>query len=299
MREPLAEHSINDPTHTPSPETSDLLLKASTIEVIRQVTSNRAPRCALFDFDGTLSLIREGWLEVMITMMVEVLQQTGTRETKAELTRLTTQFIKELTGRQTIYQMIRLAEEVAARSTKPQAPQTYKKEYLERLMQKIRSRRESLRNGAQEPGEMLVPFAREALEDLRARGVDLYLASGTDEEYVREEVELLGLEIFFGDQIYGAVADYKNFSKRLVIERILSENEIDASVLIGFGDGFVEIENVKLVGGTSVAVATDEAGRSGRPDPWKRERLIQAGADFVIPDFRDCEVLFRHLWREG
>ncbi len=294
-----SEQSINDPPRTPSPETSELLQESSTIEVIREVPSGRAPSCALFDFDGTLSLIREGWLEVMIAMMVDVLQQTGTQETEADLTRLTTRFVKELTGRQTIYQMIRLAEEVAARSTKPQDPLTYKKEFLERLMQKIRGRRESLRSGVREPREMLVPFAREALEGLRARGVDLYLASGTDEEYVREEVELLGLGIFFGDRIYGAVADYKNFSKRLAIESILSENEIDGSVLIGFGDGYVEIENVKLVGGTGVAVATDEAGRSGRPDPWKRERLIQAGADFVIPDFRDCEVLFRHLWRES
>ena len=291
-----SERSIKEPP--PSPE-SEYLPESSTIELIRQITLERPPSCALFDFDGTLSLIREGWLEVMIAMMVEVLQQTGTQESEGDLTRLTTQFVKDLTGRQTIYQMIRLAKEVAARGAQPEDAQTYKKEYLGRLMEKIHGRRESLRGGAQEPREMLVPFALEALEGLRARGVDLYLASGTDEEYVREEVELLGLELFFGNQIYGAVADYKNFSKRLVIERILSENDVDGCVLIGFGDGFVEIENVKLVGGTAVAVATDEAGRSGRPDPWKRERLIQAGADFVIPDFRDCEVLFRHLWREN
>ena len=36
------------------------------------------PRHVLFDFDGTLSLIREGWPEVMVPMMVEVLQATGT-----------------------------------------------------------------------------------------------------------------------------------------------------------------------------------------------------------------------------
>ena len=294
-----SEQSIKDPPRIPSPETSEYLQDSSTIEVIRQVSRDPPPRCALFDFDGTLSLIREGWLEVMIAMMVEVLQQTGTHETEVDLTRLTTQFVKELTGRQTIYQMIRLAEEVAARGAKPEDAQTYKKEYLARLMNKIHDRRENLRRGAQEPQEMLVPFAREALEALKARGVDLYLASGTDEEYVREEVELLGLGVFFGSQIYGALADYKNFSKRLVIERILSENEVDGSDLIGFGDGYVEIENVKLVGGIGVAVATDEAGRSGRPDPWKRERLIQAGADYVIPDFRDCQLLFRHLWKES
>ena len=291
-----SEQNIENPP--PSPE-SEYLPESSTIELIRQTTLERPPSRALFDFDGTLSLIREGWLEVMIAMMVEVLRQTGTEESEEDLTRLTMQFVKDLTGRQTIYQMIQLAGEVAARGAQPEDAQTYKKEYLERMMKKIHGRREKLRSGAQEPREMLVPFAREALEALQTRGVDLYLASGTDEEYVREEVELLGLGVFFGNQIYGAVADYKNFSKQLVIERILRENDVDGSVLIGFGDGYVEIENVKLVGGTAVAVATDETGRSGRPDPWKRERLIQAGADFVIPDFRDCEVLFRHLWRES
>ena len=288
-----SEQSIEKPP--PSPE-SEHLPESSTIELIRQITLERPPSCALFDFDGTLSLIRKDWLEVMISMMVAVLRQTGTQESKEDLTGLTTQFVKNLTGRQTIYQMIRLSDEVAARGAQPENAQTYKKEYLERLMKKIHGRRERLRSGAQEPREMLVPFARETLEALRDRDVNLYLASGTDEEYVREEVELLGLGAFFGSQIYGAVTDYKNFSKQLVIEKILSENDIDGSLLIGFGDGFVEIENVKLVGGTAVAVATDEAGRSGRPDPWKRERLIQAGADFVIPDFRDYKVLFRYLW---
>ena len=36
-------------------------LQASTVEVLRDVSGTRPPRCALFDFDGTLSLIREGW----------------------------------------------------------------------------------------------------------------------------------------------------------------------------------------------------------------------------------------------
>ena len=41
-----------------------------------------------------------------------------------------------------------------------------------------------------------------------------------------------------------------------------------------------------------------QAARSGKPDPWKRDRLIGVGADIVIPDFRDCDALLRFLWRE-
>ena len=45
---------------------------------------------------------------------------------------------------------------------------------------------------------------------------------------------------------------------------------------------------MKSAGGAAVGVASDEAGRSGKPDAWKRDRLIGAGADMVIADYREC-----------
>jgi phosphoglycolate phosphatase len=273
-------------------------LPGSAIEIVREVDRSAPPGCAIFDFDGTLSLIREGWPEVMVPMMVEVLQQTGTEETAESISRHVREFVMELNGKQTIYQMIRLAEEVAARGGKPDDPLEYKREYHDRLMQRVNGRREALQSGAAEPESMLVPGAREALAALQARGVELYLASGTDVQYVREECELLGLDGYFGPHVYGALDDYKQFSKQMVIEQILRENAVEPTRLIGFGDGYVEIDNVKTAGGTAIAVASDERERSGRPDAWKRERLIGVGADVVIPDFRECEVLFKYLWEE-
>ncbi len=82
----------------------------------------------------------------------------------------------------------------------------------------------------------------------------------------------------------------------MVIERILRENDVDGDALLGFGDGYVEIENIKAAGGIAVAVASDEAGRSGRPDAWKRDRLIGVGADVVIPDFGESEALVGYLF---
>ena len=131
---------------------------------------------------------------------------------------------------------------------------------------------------------------------LRERGVKLHLASGTDELYVREEAELLGLTSFFGDHIHGALADHKAFSKAMVIERILAENKIDGASLIGFGDGFVEIQNIREAGGLAITVASDEAGRSGKPDEWKRNRMISTGAHMVIPDFQEAERLVEFLF---
>ena len=149
------------------------------------------------------------------------------------------------------------------------------------------------------PDAMLVPYTTALLSALQDQGVQLYVASGTDQCYVEEEIALLGLDRFFADHVYGAQEDHRAFSKAMVIERILRGNNVDGTRLLGFGDGYVEIENIKSVGGIAVAVASDEAGRSGRPDPWKRDRLIGIGADIVIPDYQDYAALLQYLWKSS
>jgi len=273
-------------------------LPGSRVEIIREPGRRGRVRHVLFDFDGTLSLVREGWPDVMVPMMVEILQATGTDEPPRALRDLAFEFVMQLNGKQTIYQMIRLAEEVRKRGGAPEEPTRYKQMYHDRLMERIAGRRESLRAGEVPREQMLVPYSLQILDALRDRDVALYVASGTDEQYVLDEARLLGLDQYFGSKIYGALDDYKTFSKAKVIERILTENEVDGATLLGFGDGYVEIQNVKTVGGTAVAVASDEAGRSGKPDPWKRDRLIGVGADLVVPDYRDWRTLIDYLWNE-
>jgi phosphoglycolate phosphatase-like HAD superfamily hydrolase len=272
-------------------------LPGTSVEVVREVRLTAPPRFALFDFDGTLSLVREGWPDVMIPMMVEHLAATGTSETRDQLSTLARNFVMELNGKQTIYQMIRLADEIRSRGGSPRDPLDYKQQYHDRLMERIADRRRALESRAIKPEVLLVPGTYAALGLLRERGLELYLASGTDENYVREEADLLGLTPFFGRHIYGAIDDHRKFSKQMVIERILRENQVEGSKLIGLGDGYVEIDNIKGAGGTAIAVASDEAGRSGKPDPWKRDRLIGVGADLVIPDFREFAAVCEYLWR--
>lgn len=250
----------------------------------------------LFDFDGTLSLIREGWPEVMLPMFVEMLPALP-GEPEAERRRLLLDDIMRLNGKQTIYQMIQLSERIRERGGKARDPLWYKHEYLRRLDQKIRSRLEAIRQGLVQRDQFLVYGARRFLEALRDRGCSLYLASGTDEVFVREEAALLDLTRYFGRHIYGALEDYRSFSKKMVIERILRENQVPGDQLLAFGDGYVEIENTKQAGGLAVAVASDEAHNgSGNIDQWKRQRLLGVGADVVIPDFRDGEALIECLW---
>ena len=255
-------------------------------------------KVGLFDFDGTLSLIRSGWMDVMVPMMVEVLAECRTGETEEQLEQVVEDFVWRLTGQETIYQMIRLADEVRARRGTPLDPLAYKHRYLDRLWQVIRHRVEDLRAGRCSPDRYLVPGARAWLETLAARGLRLYLASGTDEIYMKEEAQLLDVTRYFDGGVYGALDDYKSFSKRILVERILGMPEMRGRNLLGFGDGYVEIEEVKRVGGVAVGIATDEP-ECRRIDDWKRQRLVGAGADYIVPNYLASDELSRTLFSES
>ncbi len=253
-------------------------------------------RHVLFDFDGTLSLIREGWPQVMVPMFAEILPPLP-GETDEQRRQLAFEDIMRLNGKQTIYQMIQLAERVRERGGTPRDPLEYKHEYLRRLDLRIAERIEALTSGRRSPEDFLVHGARAFLDLLVRRGLTLYLASGTDEPFVRREATLLDLDRYFGPRIYGALDDYRSFSKKMVIERILRDNAIPGDALLAVGDGYVEIENTREVGGMALAVASDEANNgSGRFDDWKRQRLLGVGADLVIPDFRDAAALIEVIF---
>jgi phosphoglycolate phosphatase-like HAD superfamily hydrolase len=263
------------------------------IEVIRRATAPQA-KAVLFDFDGTLSLVRTGWMGVMVPMMVEVLAGLKTGESDDELKRIVEDFVWRLTGQETVYQMIELAEQVKRRGGTPLDPLVYKRQYLDRLSEVIRDRVESLRTHRCPPDRYLVPGARPLLEALRARGLRLYLASGTDEIYLKEEAELVDVARYFDGGVFGALDDVKAFSKRMIVQRILTLPGVDGAHLIGFGDGYVEIEEVKTVGGVAVGVATDEP-ECRKPDEWKRQRLIGVGADYVIPNYEAWPELLEQI----
>lgn len=264
---------------------------AATIEVLQPFSPRPEIEHVVFDFDGTLSLVREGWPVVMTALFEEVLpKQAG--EPIEQLRQMIVDDIMRLNGKQTIYQMIQLADRIKERGGNPQEPLWYKHEYLRRLDQRIQFRLDGLANKSIPTEELLVYGARNLLELLSQRGLKLHLASGTDEQFVKREADLLDVSKYFQGRIYGAVDNYQSFSKKMVIDRIIAENKIDGKNLLAFGDGYVEIQNTKEVGGIAVAVASDEAHNgSGRVDEWKRNRLVGVGADVVIPDYRQAEEL--------
>ena len=267
------------------------------IECLHPGVSARRARVALFDFDGTLSLIRTGWVGVMAPMMVEILVDLKTGEREEELSALVEDFVARLTGEQTIYQMIELARQVELRGGKPLAPLAYKRMYNDRLMAKIEYRREELRQGKVAPEKYVVPGARALLEAFRERGLKMYCASGTDQVYTQEEARLIQVDHYFNGGIYGAVDDYKHFSKEILIQKMIASLECRGEELVSFGDGYVEIKNVKDVGGIAVGVATAEP-ECQVVDEWKRKRLVSVGADFIVPNFLDLAQLLRYLFPE-
>jgi phosphoglycolate phosphatase-like HAD superfamily hydrolase len=269
----------------------------SHIEIINASVEYGKIQHAIFDFDGTISLIREGWQSVMIPMMVEILMGTPNHESDKEIQATVTEFVDRLTGKQTIYQMIHLSKEIEKRGGNPSDPIVYKQIYHDRLMNHIQNRIDNLRIKTIQPPDMMVPGALDILKSMQVRGVTCYLASGTDEIYVLEEAHMLGIPKYFKG-IYGALDNYKAFSKKMVIDRIIKENQLDGNELVALGDGYVEIEDSKSVGGIAIGVACNEATRQG-VDEWKRSRLISAGADVIIPDFREHQKLIKLLFAEN
>ena len=274
----------------------NLFLDNTTIEIHREIQTGNI-RHVVFDFDGTISLIRDGWQNVMVPMMVEFLQtETDTTETPEQIEALVVEFVDRLTGKQTIYQMMQLGEEIEKRGGTPQEPLAYKDEYNRRLLPVVEERIAGLAAGKLSAEPLRVPMSLEFLQSLREMRINCYLASGTDVEFVKNEAALLGVAKYFDGGIYGALREYKKFSKAMVIQKIITDFQLSGSELLIVGDGYVEIENAKAVGAIAVGVASVEDNRYNM-NADKRERLIRAGADIIIPDFQEGAQLLNYLFK--
>lgn len=247
-------------------------------------------RHILFDFDGTLSVLRQGWEEVMVPVMVEAI--CGAHPATAEIEAQVRAYIDRSSGILTIRQMQWLVEAVrqAGLSGEVRTAAGYKALYLDRLMVTVCARIEKLARGETDPAENMIAGAHAFVRGLGARGARLYLASGTDHADVMNESSVLGLLPFFNGGVFGAVDNHEEHAKERVIQRILDENHIGGDALLVVGDGPVEIREGAMRGALTLGVASDEAARCG----WnarKIDRLTSAGADFLVADFTHAAPL--------
>jgi phosphoglycolate phosphatase-like HAD superfamily hydrolase len=265
------------------------------VEFTREFPPRPQVSHVIFDFDGTLSWLRHGWPQIMAGLFREHLAPNQ-GETEAEFEAMLLSDILSLNGKPALFQMRRCAELAAERGSQSPDPDRLLAEYQRRLDMAIAGRIEQLQDGEARPDAFVIHGARPLLENLARRGLTLIILSGTVEDRVKAEAALLDLTRYFGEHIYGGTSDLARSSKSAVIERLIGEERIAGDRLLSFGDGPVEIQLTKAVGGLAVAVASDEEiNGSGKADQPKRKQLLAAGADLIIPDYRDAEPLLERL----
>lgn len=263
-------------------------------EVINPELHSRNIKVAMIDFDGTLSLLREGWDQVMIPMMVEeLLPLQGTSETLDNLTAKVTEWVLKLNGQPTIMQMQALVDEVALRQGTPATASQYKVRYLERLLATVNQRKQQILNSRQADAWM-VPGSREMLNQLKVRQIPMLLASGTDLRDLHSESELLGLVEYFTEGIAGPESDASSFSKAKACDDMLSRQKAPGSSLLNIGDGYVETRLTKDRGGLAIGIAYDH-DKPGQYNPWRKEQLLRAGVDIILPDLQQSDLLLKWL----
>jgi phosphoglycolate phosphatase-like HAD superfamily hydrolase len=252
-------------------------------------------RHVLFDFDGTISVLRQGWEEVMHPLMVEVI--CDGRPSTPEIEQEVAHYIDASTGIVTIEQMQWLAEAVRRHglARAPLGAAEYKAIYVRRLLVRVEERLGRLAVGQATNDEMMIAGARDFVAGLAALGLRLYLASGTDHEYVVGEAAALGVAEYFGEEIYGAMDDDESHRKEKIIQRILDGHGLRGDQLLVVGDGPVEVREAVARQALGLGVASDEIVRTG----WnaaKIRRLSLAGAHFLVPDLSQARGLLAFLF---
>lgn len=266
-------------------------MNASSIQFLSGFEARPEVSHVVFDFDGTLSLLRQGWPRTMLGLFLDLLTPLENEDRAALEAELVTEILS-FNGKQPIHQMRAFAARVAARGGETESPEEYLATYAKRLRAEINERLDAIHSGRKDRDEFILHGGRALLERLREQGFTLFLLSGTNEDFVREEAELLGLTEFFHAGLFGGTKDPRDFSKERVYDRIISEHGITGANLLSIGDGPVEMRATVERGGLAVAVASDELNNgSGVIDPDKRAVLTAAGARVVIPDYRDADEL--------
>jgi phosphoglycolate phosphatase-like HAD superfamily hydrolase len=209
------------------------------------------------------------------------------------------EFIDKTTGVQTLVQMTGLVDIIREFGFVPEEKILdgfgYKKIYGDELLSMVKVRERKFASGELSINDLTIKDAVPFLQRLYDAGVQLYLASGSDEEDVKEEARTMGYDHLFEGRIYGSVGDVAIEAKKIVLNRIMEEIGDDVSArVVTFGDGPLEIRETRKRGGLTVGLATNELRRYSL-NPHKRTRLIKAGADIVIPDFSQYAKLLEIL----
>ena len=280
--------------------------EGSRIEIVTAPPRGHNYTHFIFDHDGTISTLRQGWDEDMEPMMMDAIvgdrREVIPKLSMERIEKRVRQLIEETTGVQTLVQMQYLSELVREYGYVAEEDildaAGYKRIFNAALMRRVEDRLARIREGRLTADQFILKKAVDFLQALHSRGAHLYLASGTDQEDVERDAAVLGYAAVFEGRIYGAVGDIRHEPKLKALEAIMRQIEEDGQgEMVMFGDGPVEIRETRNRGGYTVGVASDEVSRRGL-NLVKRSRLIQAGADLIVPDFSDADRLSHLFFRE-
>lgn len=264
------------------------------LEIIKPLVIEKNPiKVALFDFDGTISTLRQGWEEIMEPLMIEMINAKAPDD--HELVNKIRDFIDESTGIQTINQMYWLVEQIEKYERNPEVHDAwwYKDEYNRRLLKVVQRRTDKLISGELQPEDYRIKGSLEFLKALNIKGIDIYIASGTDDIDVQREVELVGIKPFV-KHVAGAPSRRADCSKETVIKNLIENQGLPGSELVVIGDGKVEIALGAEAGAITIGAATDEINCFGINE-FKRKKLIKAGAHAIVGDFLKYEEIIHWL----
>ncbi|MEE2813054.1 MAG: HAD family hydrolase [Verrucomicrobiota bacterium] len=266
------------------------------IELLPSFTPRPKATHAIFDFDGTLSWIRHGWPEVMQSLMVARFPLAA-RESPDDLRISLFKDMYRFNGRPTSVYMEAMSRQIQERGGEAD-PSEMLEAYLIQLDQIANERHEQIRSETCSQDDFIVFGGRALIELMISRRLKIIILSGNPHGQVNEEAKLLDLTRYCHGHVYG-YKDANNFSKQSVIEELMLAANFSGENLVAIGDGAGEITAAKALDGLAVAVCSDETNNgSGLVDKYKRNTLVDAGADAIIADYQEPEALLKTILGE-
>ena len=170
-------------------------LDNTEIEIINEWKEKPQIKYAIFDHDGTISTLREGWELIMAPMMIKAIlgdkYQDADESLYQKVKTRVDEYIDKTTGIQTLVQMKGLLDLIREFGCVPESEMLdefgYKQIYNDELLKMVKERERKLKQGELSLEDFTMKNAIPFLQKLYDSGIKLYLASGTDVEDVTNE----------------------------------------------------------------------------------------------------------------
>ena len=250
-------------------------------------------KCAILDYDGTLSRLRHGWPEYMREFFdlkafpngFDFYQSTSTqRECSIKIDH----FIEHAAGTHIEEQIAFLKAILSELKLIELDTDSLTNEYIDFNNNWVQKRLEQ-HKATHTLDELLLRDAKVLLKDLSELNYELYLLSGTGQTDLQNECDFLKISHFF-KEIIGFSTGVPEPFKPKVIETILNTQAYSADQCLVIGDGLVELEAGREHHCTCINIAINEEQGYGL-DTHKSEIQKNAGFHLLLSDLTQINQL--------